>query len=144
MCWQKAHVVNHIIYKTVKYVMILHLVLNQEPQQHINLTVHWCNHRVLFHSRLFNSSWAFMITLIITIIFLLHISSWPPKIGIWKVLKMWSLQKIVLKLETSRKVTQIHYLLKIYSFITFLNKCNSIHIQVTELSLYKLSCRITS
>lgn len=39
--------VDHIIYKTVKYVGILYPVLNQEPQQHINLPRLWGNHSLV-------------------------------------------------------------------------------------------------
>jgi hypothetical protein len=108
LCWQRAHVVDHVIYRTVKYVKILHPALNQESQQHINLKILWCNHTVLFHARLFNWSWAFVIALVISTIFLLHFSL-AQRNGIWKVLKKnWTLQEIVLKLETSRKLMQIH------------------------------------
>lgn len=140
------------MYKTVKYVMILHPVLNQEPQQHINLTVLWCNHGVAFHARFFNCSWAFMIALVISIIFS-SISLLAQRNGIWKVLKMWSLQEIVLKLETSRKLTWIPYrqhpkypLKHIPSEqpLHFLNNCNYIHIQSTDLCTWKLACCVTS
>lgn len=136
MCWQKAHVVNHIIYKTVQYAMILHLVLNEEPQQHINLTVHWCNQRVLFHSRLFNSSWAFMITLIISIIFLLHISSWPQNCYLESTKNKSppeNCPETRNQQESDPNMLQAtsKELLKKCSFIisiTCLNKCSSIHI----------------
>lgn len=121
--------VDHIIYKTVKYVGILYPVLNQEPQQHINLPRLWGNHSLVSYeaSQLSQSPYDCFCNKY-------HFS--PPFLRLPKEIisgkclrkKKWSLQEIVLKLKPSRKLVQKHYrqnleyYLKCYCEITVLLK----------------------